>query len=657
MRSRINYVFFVLAAFTSVIPPVAAEDARIMVQLSHRYPPKFLRYTRNGKRILSLSGDNSIKIFSLSGRLLQNLTGHQGSVIGAALSQDDRKIVSMDNAGEVILWSQDGKQLKKINTKIKYADAIAYLEKKDQVVFASGAGVINIWSMAGQKIKDFPGHAQQITAMEASANCECFLTGTERGEISVWNTDGKLKAKVSGGGAVSSLQITADGQKFLAGHSGVASNYVIFKTRAKKATLWDMSGNEQKTFTSEEPITMAAMTPDAGLVALGLLNDTILLFDTNAGTSKAHKLVPSHEPGVLALGLHPNAEQFASASWSENLAIRDQNGNRINGGEARRFGSFHTKNPLFHASEGGNLLIQAEKDGDSYFENVLSISINRGTPVRLKIPENILCLDARANPHQIAAGTLTGPVMVFDGVGQVKQKLPGHSSSVNYVGFMGKDGMLLASGGSYDGVVKLWDLRSGRLMKSFAGHVGPIDFVTIDSEKQILASYAAYVWYIWDLQSGNLTATYNGPGNPLSVKNPDKFVIVTADGRFDYAGDAHSILHWVVGDETIPLEQFKGKYHAPNLLAEILSGKTKVMAALAKPEIPVAKRLMGKVFQIKGNGDVVIYTKASGSLRAGKRLKILNGANYVDATISNTLHTNVTAKARGVVAVGNPVFE
>jgi len=43
----------------------------------------------------------------------------------------------------------------------------------------------------------------------------------------------------------------------------------------------------------------------------------------------------------------------------------------------------------------------------------------------------------------------------------------------------------------------------------------------------------------------------------------------------------------------------------------------------------------------------------------GKQLAVpvVNGANYVDATISNTLHTNLTAKAKGTVAVGNPVFE
>lgn len=202
--------------------------------------------------------------------------------------------------------------------------------------------------------------------------------------------------------------------------------------------------------------------------------------------------------------------------------------------------------------------------------------------------------------------------------------------------------------GTMDGSVIIGD-NSGRRKRKLNAFGSTVDRLTLTPNNQYLiaSSYVSGLVF-YDLKTYAEVARF--------ITSADgSFAMAAADGRYDYSGSGEQLLHWTVGDEAIAVAQFKEKFHTPGLLREFLTVRQSVPATM--PEIQVSKRLVGKVFQIKANGDVVIFTKLSGSLRAGKKLKILNGANYVDATISNTLHTNVTAKARGTVAVGNPVFE
>ncbi len=64
--------------------------------------------------------------------------------------------------------------------------------------------------------------------------------------------------------------------------------------------------------------------------------------------------------------------------------------------------------------------------------------------------------------------------------------LPGHTSRVMSIA-LSPDGQTLASG-SEDETIKIWNLQTGKLLRTLSGHVSPVISVTFSPDGQTLAS-------------------------------------------------------------------------------------------------------------------------------------------------------------------------
>ncbi|MEW6495299.1 MAG: serine/threonine protein kinase, partial [Cyanobacteriota bacterium] len=85
------------------------------------------------------------------------------------------------------------------------------------------------------------------------------------------------------------------------------------------------------------------------------------------------------------------------------------------------------------------------------------------------------------------------------------------------------DGNTLVSG-SYDGILKFWNLGTGELRSTFK--IGKVNDLAISPDSQLLASiHQNYAILIWDIKSGKLLAELSG--------YPDEFVNVhfSPDGQ------------------------------------------------------------------------------------------------------------------------------
>ncbi|MBD2452007.1 WD40 repeat domain-containing protein [Nostoc sp. FACHB-152] len=87
--------------------------------------------------------------------------------------------------------------------------------------------------------------------------------------------------------------------------------------------------------------------------------------------------------------------------------------------------------------------------------------------------------------------------------------LKGHSGKVNTLA-ISTDGKTLVSGGE-DKTIKVWNLQTGELKRTFLGHTGKVNAVAISADSQIIASASNdKTVKIWDLNKGCLLRTLEG---------------------------------------------------------------------------------------------------------------------------------------------------
>ncbi|MDE0010984.1 MAG: WD40 repeat domain-containing protein [Candidatus Poribacteria bacterium] len=297
-------------------------------------------------------------------------------------------------------------------------------------------------------------------------------------------------------------------------------------------------------------------SPDEKELAVAT-NKGIWLYDARTGGEIA--LFSGHKGDVLAIAYAPNGKTLASAGrdetirlWhsktGENVAILTGHGGLVtavafspdgkkllsgSGDGTVRLWSIQTSKQLWSADTPQKQMLDEER------KLPLPGVFRSNTPTRpVRSPFEMLALQwvlavaYSADGKMLASsGSSDGTIQLWNANnGELIRTLKGHKEMVRTLAFS-SDGKTLVSG-SDDDTVRSWDTNTGRMLRTLSGHSNDVKSVAISRDGKMIASGSKDSSVrLWDAETGRFLPTLRG--HYWEVKG----VAISADGKTVASGD------------------------------------------------------------------------------------------------------------------------
>ncbi|MEG4218271.1 serine/threonine-protein kinase [Microcoleus sp. Pol14C6] len=131
--------------------------------------------------------------------------------------------------------------------------------------------------------------------------------------------------------------------------------------------------------------------------------------------------------------------------------------------------------------------------------------------------KSVNTLAVSPNSSILASGGGDNNVILWDlKTGRRMRTIPAHKAAVNAIAFS-RDGQTLASG-SDDKTIRLWNVRTGSRLRTLSGHAGGVNAIALSRDGQTLASGSDdKTLRLWNLGTGEVRRIITGHGGPVTA--------------------------------------------------------------------------------------------------------------------------------------------
>ncbi|GEM_PF-1462849 len=577
-----------------------------------------LSISPDGMYIATAHSDRMVRIWEINSRLCKaRLSGHENMVRAVAFSPDGSLLASSGNDGMVIV--REGVSfghVKSLDTHSRNIYTISFFPDNDCLALATHEGEAQIWSIRkGVPIIRFKGHEKAVLAASVSPDGLFLLTGGEDGALKIWDVKKGicLKSLFCGKLSVEALALSPRGFPAAAGmndgsirlwdtargicirsfflHDAPVTG-LVFSRDGRKLVSTGRDGRlcvmplpftgdrmfqplYRKEFVISRPRTTEENISDS-LAFQKLLREGDEHLDGNSA-ERAYLIyrkaleIPGHEKDRQALAGIARAGKRGVRTAVKNLWRRSEYTDYNGKGAISTGGG---EDLLAYPNREGLLCLRRQDREEapcvatsSRDEKVSSICMSfdgkkllSGTASGLLELRHIV----ESGEHSPSQGPVeatikalhrfsglalfpgyrycaTGGSTVIDSTvkiweletGKCLRSFPGHANGVEAIS-LSRDGKKLLSGGA-DRTLRLWDTRSGSLLSEMEGHTLAINCCSISPDGRMAASGSKDgTIRLWDLHSFSTSALAPSPGQAATslAFSPDSRFLVSgyADG-------------------------------------------------------------------------------------------------------------------------------
>jgi WD40 repeat protein/serine/threonine protein kinase len=527
-----------------------------------------LAYSRDGKRLATPSLDGTVKLWDVeTGTELRTFRGHQGAPLCVAFSPDGTRVASGGYDMSVKIWDPDtGFVERSLDLYSDRVRTVSFSPDGKRLAVAGDYAVIKIVDVAsGLELVKLEGHTGNIRRVVFSPDGRRLASASFDKTVKIYDATPpvdkfrfEIRAFREHSGQVYGVAISPDGAR-LASAGGEGTIY-----------LWDVhTGQVVHRMTSPEGMVLAvAFSTDSRQLASAGSDKKVRLWDVASGKGTHIFSTPSWMEDVTFL---PGGNVLAACGvdldrkhgillW--NAATRQRIDTHFEGSEGEL--------KCLAYSPDGRLIAASTPTGNGGLFRVRLWDAETGQ-VHDTLPEEDITLYRVAfSPDGRLLATCTGtPVTVWDRQTRKVLHRFAHKQDICCAAFH-PDGKRLASA-DFEGTIKLWDVRTGRELRTYRGHSSSVTGLVFSPDGQwfVTSSWDRTV-RIWD--AGLTAREWHGPAARRFVQ-----------AHFERLFFREDVLARIRADKDIPdeirpvaLELAQEWEEDPNLIARVSYDLVKV---------------------------------------------------------------------------------